>query len=68
MESNDLENDKSFRRHLFAKNIINFALVGILLGAVLFCTVRGYINKDATGSLLGAIAGYSLAGMRKLHE
>ena len=68
MEQNDLENEKSMRDFLQKKYTKDIIIAGICLTAIVLSRSFGFITNDVTGTLLGATIGYSLAGLRKLHE
>lgn len=68
MNQNEVDNEKSFRKFLTTKYIIDGTLVLLLIISVIFCSTTGLIKQEITGTLFGAIIGYSLGGLRKLHE
>jgi len=67
-ESLEFENQKSMRSFLLRKYIWEYALVFTVIAAVIFARFMNFISNETTGSLLGAAVGYSLGGLRKLHE
>jgi len=64
----EFENQKHMRDFLLKKYRWEYAIVITISIAVLFARFMNFISNETVGSLLGAIVGYGLGGLRKLHE
>lgn len=68
MGPNELQNHISMRDFLQKKYTKDILLTAMFLAVVITMRAFCFISNDVTGTLLGAIAGYAMGGLRKLHE
>lgn len=65
MESNQLQDNISMRKLVVTKQRFETGKLIIVLTAILIGGTLGYLDKTATGTLLGTIVGYFFSGNRK---
>ena len=68
LDNNGLENEKSMRRFLIIKYLIELLVLLSMLVALGIFSYFGFIESCTIGTLLGVIIGYFARGIRKIHK
>ena len=68
MDTSDLDNEKSMRRFLTTKYIIECSLMIAVFIAIFFFRYFNFFDNATTGTLFGAVTGYFLSDISKLHK
>lgn len=65
---NWLDNEKSMRKYLTTKYLIELATLTATLIAIILAAYFKFIDNCTVGTLFGVVIGYCLKGLRKLHK
>ena len=68
VSDNRLANEKSMRKFLTTKYIIDLITLSVTLGAIFLSAYMKVIDSCTAGTLFGVTIGYCLKGFRKLHK